>query len=268
MAILKIDDIVAGLQPPQYYFKVGTAHEAVGLVHSHAYSTGMPGAAVAPAPGLAGASLTTYAGQIPFTNPGAGNTYLAQIEANATVTGQFMLYDRIWHNSGITMTTTTGQTINSTAWPARDRNGAVTGDGILVGIEVSALTGNGGAITNTTLTYTNSANANTRTATMASFPQSAVAGTFVPFQLAAGDVGVQSIQTLTLGTSYVSGTIHLVAYRLLATLPITVANVPVNKDFAALGLPRLYDNTVPFVMWRTSSATAVTLHALMTVTQG
>jgi hypothetical protein len=50
---------------------------------------------------------------------------------------------------------------------------------------------------------------------MASFPATAVAGTLVPFQLATGDRGVQSVQSVTLGTSYVAGAISLVLFRII-----------------------------------------------------
>jgi hypothetical protein len=80
------------------------------------------------------------------------------------------------------------------------------------------------------MTYTNSLGSSGKTATMASYPATAQAGTVVPFPLSAGDVGVQSIQTLPLGTSYVSGTIHLVAYRHVATVPVPTANVALGRD--------------------------------------
>ena len=107
MAITTVDGIIAGLQVPQPFFKVGATMEAIGVLHSLFYTTGVPGAAVAPTPGLAGAALTTYAGQIPYTNPGAGNGYLAGVNVNATLVGTLLVCDRLWHNSGFTQTTTT-----------------------------------------------------------------------------------------------------------------------------------------------------------------
>lgn len=259
MAITTVDGIIAGLQVPQPFFKVGATMEAIGVLHSLFYTTGVPGAAVAPTPGLAGAALTTYAGQIPYTNPGAGNGYLAGINASASLAGTLYLCDRLWHNSGFTQTTTTAETVNSAAFPARDKAGSTNGDGVLVGLEVSTATTNAGAITNTTMSYTDQGGTAGNTATIASFPATAVAGTFVPFQLAAGDTGVRSIQSLTKGTSYAAGTMHLVAYRVLATIPISPANAGLMADYASVGFPRLFDNTVPFLLWRPSATTAVTL---------
>lgn len=273
MAITTLDQAIAGMRPPEYYLKVGATMEAVGVFHSLAYTSGMPGAAVAPTPGLAGAALTTYAGQIPFVNPSSGNTYLARMTGAVNVVGSLTLYDRLWHNSGIVVTTTTAQTINSVAWPSRcipasgdtpDTNGG----GIYVGMEVSTATTNGAAIANTTMSYTNQAGTAGRTATMASYPATAVAGTFVPFQLQAGDTGIRSIQSLTLGTSRVAGTIHLVAYRPICTIDLGLANVGWGLDLVGCGMPRLYDSSVPFLYWLPSATTAITPKGLIIFTQG
>lgn len=246
MAISTLDQLLGGLvgYPTDLLKDSGTA-EAAGVRHSLWYTTGTPGAGAAPSSGLAGGTHSgTVAGQIPL--PAASNiTYLARLEMAQTGNiGRVEIYDRLWTNSGFTITTTTGQTVNSVTFPLRDSAGSSNGADVRVAIEVSAATGNGGAITNTTLTYTNSAGTGSRTGTIASFPATAVAGTFVPFSLAAGDIGVRSIQTLTLGTSYVSGTIHLVAYRLIASIPVPTANIPTALDFAGLGLPRIWDNSV------------------------
>jgi hypothetical protein len=274
MAISTIEGVIAGVKPPIYVWKNSAAQEAIGVNHSLFYSAGLPGAATAPTSALAGDALTSYAGQIPMPSF-SNNTHLLKFSCMAgAAAGIFYLADRLWHNATIVSSTTTGQTINSTAWPARDANGSTNGDGVLVGIEVSTATTNGAAITNTTLTYTNSSNTGSRTATIPStlpgggFPATAVAGTFVPFVLQAGDVGVRSIQTLTLGTSYGTGVIHLVAYRVLAVARSPTAGMGMDMDMAATGFPRLYDNTTPFLFW-TAGATALNqIHAQVVVAQG
>lgn len=138
----------------------------------------------------------------------------------------------------------------------------------MVGIEVSTATTNGSAVTNTTLTYTNQSGTGSKTATISSFPATAVAGTFVPFQLAAGDTGVRSIQTLTLGTSYGGGTIHLVAYRVLARVPCLVANSASSIDPVSSSFTRCFDNTVPQLLFMPSATTAVTVHGELVFTHG
>jgi len=268
MSITTLDQVVAGSLPPFSFLKVASTFEAGSLLNSLAYRPGSPVAAVAPTPGLAGAALTTYGGQIPFSNPPAGeNTYLAYLEVSCLIAGVLLLYDRLWHNSAIVVTTTTAQVINSVAWPPRDRNGSTNGEGVYVGIEVSTATSNAGAIANTTMSYTNSAGVPGRIGTL-SFPATAAAQTFTPFLLDAGDTGVQSIQNVTLGTSYVAGVIHLVAYRNIARVGITVGNAQNARDAGCGLLPRLYDDSVPFLMWLCISVTAGNPTGIVQFTQG
>lgn len=271
MAIVGLDGLIVGsitAKSPYWFSKRGLTAEAVGALVSLLYQTGMPGAGVAPTSAIAGDALTTYSGQLPFANPSSGFAYLTLFNAVAQQPGTLILVDRLWHNATIVSTTTTGQTVTSATWPARDRLGATNGDDVLVGLEVSAATTNGGAITNTTLSYTNSAGTGSRTGTITSFPATALAGTFVPFELNAGDTGVRSIQTLTLGTSYGTGVLHLVAYRVLARIGLMEANVARNMDFLALGKPRLFDNTVPTLLWHPGVTTAARIQGQIAYAHG
>ena len=269
MPITTRDQLLASLLPPQPFIKVGTTMEAAGVLHSLFYSAGRPGAAAAPSPGLNGAALTSYAGQVPFpATVGGENVHLAGVSVNAPVQGALILIDRLWHNSGLAPTTTTAQAITPVALPARDRAGATAGDGVFAALEVSTATTNASAITNTTMSYTDEAGNAGNTATIPSFPATAVAGTFVPFALAAGDHGVRSPQSVTLGTSYVAGAIHLVLYRILAVVPVSAPNVPTALDALQLGFPRCYDGTVPQLLWAPAAVTAVAPSGLITWAQG
>ena len=82
--------------------------------------------------------------------------------------------------------------------------------------------------------------------------------------LQAGDQGIRSIQSVTLGTSYGGGTIHLVAYRLLAgPVHVPATSSGQSFDFTRTGLVRCYDNTVPQLIWIPNSTTATTLMGLL-----
>jgi hypothetical protein len=268
VAITSLDQVIAGCQPPEHFLRTTAGLEGAGIKHSLFYNTGRPGQGSANAAGLAGAALTSVAGQIPRANPASGNAYLARLSVASSNAGTLLLADRLWHNSGIAVATTTAQTVNSVTWPARDAQGATNGEGVMVALEVSASTTNAGAITNTVISYTNSAGVAGRTASLPSAPATALLGTFLPFTLAAGDTGVRSIQSITLGTSYVSGTIHLVAYRLLSTIGVPVANVEFSVDAVTAGFPRLYNNTVPFLIWLPAVSTATTLTGQYIETHG
>lgn len=267
MAITTLDGALAGMQYPRTFAKAVTGTMVAGRPHSLFYLAGTPGAAVAPSPGLAGAALTTYAGQIPFSNPVSGNTYLARFQGQATIAGTLVLADRLWHNSGLVVTTTTAQTVNSVAFPARDVAGSTNGNGVRIGLEVSTATGAGAATP--TISYTDeSGNAGSTGAMEVAYAASSIAGTFYPFTLAAGDTGVRSIQTCTLGVSMTSGAIHLVAYRELARLELTAANIPNAIDSLTSGFPRLYDNTVPFIFFIPSTTTTSNISGSVVYTQG
>lgn len=267
MAITTLDGALAGMQYPRTFTKGLTGTMVAGRPHSTFYQAGMPAAAVAPAPGLAGAALTTYGGQLPFTNPGAGNTYLARLQGMASIAGTLMLCDRLWHNSGIAVTTTTAQTINSVAFPARDVAGSTNGDGVMIGLEVVTATGAGAATP--TISYTDElGNAGSTGAMIVTYVASSIAGSFYPFSLAAGDTGVRSIQSVTLGVSMTSGSVSLVAYRVLASLELTGANVPNAIDAITSGFPRMYDNTVPFLIFIPSTTTTSNISGQAIWTQG
>lgn len=267
MAITTLDGALAGMQPPQFISKAATGTLTIGRPFSPFYLAGYPAAAAAPAPGIAGAALTSYAGQIPVP-AASGNTHLARFSGvNSAQAGTLLLCDRLWHNSGISVTTTTAQTVNSVAWPARDRNGAVNGEGVYIGLEIVTATGAGVATPN--INYTNSAGASGKTSTTVdAYTASSPAGFFYRLGLAPGDVGVQSIQSVTLGVSMTSGSVSLVAYRILASLELSAAGVPNAVDALSSGLPRMYDNSVPFLLFIPAATNTGLITGSVVYTQG
>jgi hypothetical protein len=245
VAISTLDEAIAGAVPPQPIQKASFTGEAAGRFHNLMGVAGRPAAVALGSPGLAGATVdntSAIGGFIPFTNPSGNNAYLHRFAAGngANVVG-VMLFDLLWYNTGITVTTTTGQTINSVAWPARDIAGSTNGDGVEIWLWASAAIG-GSAVTNTTITYTDQGGTGGATGTLTSWPATAAAGTMEPFNLANGDTGVRSVQTLTLGTTYTSGTLNLLAIRKIATLFFPAAGGQV-LDVVGTGMPRLYSGS-------------------------
>ncbi len=251
MAITNEDGIVAGMKPAASFVKNAFTGEAAGQWHNLGVVAGNPGVWTLGAPGMAGAAVVANAlgGALPFDNPSTGFAYLAKLAASVGANIRaLMLYDLLWYQSGIAETTTTAQTVNSVALPARDKAGSVNGDGVEAWLHTTTVTGNAGAISNTTLGYTNQAGTAGRSAGLAyNFPITAVAGTMVPFGLQGSDRGVRSIQSVTLGTSYVSGQIELLMLRRLAMLPFEGAQVGKLLDWAGLGLPRLFNDSAIYL---------------------
>lgn len=250
------------------FYKIGTASEAVGVQYAFMKDAGFPGAWVPGTPGLNGAvtncSTTSgagVAGSPLLPDPASGGWYLSTIRTTTSVAHLAQLADLQWYNTGIVVTTTTGQAITFPSPAARDDNGSANGVGINAAIYVITATTNAGAITNTTITYTDQDGNTGNTGTIASFPATAVAGTFVPFRLAAGDTGIRSIQTITLGTSYAGGAISLVTYRGLAAIANPVINV---GSIMSDGTPwnpgvRLWNGTCLFLRYVSSATTLTTL---------
>lgn len=276
MAIATVDDAIAGALPPIEWQKSGVTMEAIGTWHSLVYSSGTPGAMVAPTPGLNGASITAPRdGLISFSDASPDEMRLMRCSCRATQVGTLLVCDRLWDNSSINSTTTTLQSITSGSLPARDRNGSTNGEGVLLGLEFSTASTNGAAITNSTITYTDESGNGSRSATLSTvsavpnvIPATAIAGTFVPFLLAAGDRGVRSIEGITLGTSLGTAVAHIVAYRVVASIGIMLPSVENSVDLVTGGAAKLYDDSALFFIWVPSATTALGASGQIIFTQG
>ena len=260
----------------QSWYKVGAASEAAGLFQLMNKDTGTPGAWVPGTPGVNGDALScnttadaTIAGATYLPDPASGNYYLTAATATASVVGMPFLMDLFWYNTGLVVTTTTAQAVTLPTLPARDQNGSTNGDGWQAAILVTTATTNASAVTNTTLSYTDSDGNAGNTATISSFPATAVAGAFIPFQLAAGDRGIRNIASVTLGTSYVTGAISLVLFRPIIYVSAPTANVggTMNIVNAAPAGVKLWNGTCLNVGYLASATTAtnLSLNAQITV---
>ena len=271
MAITTIDGAIAGMQWPRQFTKATIAPGAVGRPTTLWASAGNPGAGAYDTTlnGVALSSTSTNVnGQLPWTDPGAGNSYLARLSGvNSASGGVLILCDRLWHNGGFTITSATAQSITFPTLPSRDASGATNGDGVLIAVEVSATVG--AAAPTFTMSYTNSAGTSGKTATNIDASVSGgLAGLTYRMSLAAGDIGVRSVQSLTMSASQVSGTINLVAYRPLAQIELAGAVTPAAIDALTSGFPRMYNGTVPFFQFIPSVNTAGVMTGTAVWTQG
>lgn len=266
MAITTLDGVIAGMRPPETIYKVGTTFEGAGLPTSLWYTTGRPGTGAAPSSGINGGAVVgnSVVGQIPRTNPSSGNAHLARFAAQAGIIGTLWLCDRLWANSGLSVTSTVLQSITPAALPARDRDGTTNGEDVLCGIEWSVA---GGAGTPTvTLAYNDQSGAAQTTSLVAT--TTPAQGLLEIFPLVAGTTGVRGPTGLTQSLTRTSGTMHLILFRILAQVPVTTANVLNWVDFLTSGGPRIYNNSVPFLVWVPTSATATTVFGQYIETHG
>lgn len=268
MAITTLDDLLAGMLPTVEVYKTTMTAEAAGLNASSFLVAGSPGAAVPSVAGVAGEALTSYAGQVPFpASVGGQNIHLARLYAAVgSGIGSVTLMDRLWHNSGLSVTSTASQTVDSVAWPARDDGGSTNGVGVNIALEQQTT---GGAGTPTfTVTYTNSAGTTGRTGIIGPVATTLTAGTFYKMTMQAGDRGVRSVQSIQSSATMTSGTYSLVAYRTIAFLGTPGDNDGYDRDAVALGFPRVHDSSVPFLVLRTASTTLSPHDVAVTWAQG
>lgn len=267
MAITSVDGVIAGTQPPRFLLKSGITMAALGLSRGYTpwYANGIIGPATASSAGTGGEALTgPINGQIPRSNPVSGNAYLKRFAGGSSVAGSMWLIDRLWQNSGLSVTSTSPQGITAATLPARDIAGTTNGDGVFAAIEWSAT---GGAGTPTvTLTYDDQAGNPGATGTFTGVTTPPV-GTFEIFNMAAGDTGIRAPTSFVQSATRTSGTMHLVLFRILAQVDCSIAQVAGAVDFLSNG-PQLHDGTVPQIVWFPSATTAASFFAEYVETHG
>jgi len=256
MAITTLDELIAGMQIPKPIAKAGVTTSAVGAMRAYTpwYAQGNPGGATANAVGVNGAAVSgTVAGAIPRTNPSTGNAYLARLGLTASQAGTLWVIDRLWHNSGLSVTSTSAQAISPATLPSRDGDFSTAGAQVMAGIEWS---GAGGAGTPTvTLTYTDQDGNTGATGTVSAVASPGI-GTFEIFTLAPGDTGVRAPTSFIQSATRTSGTMHLVLFRLLAQIEVPAANNPGSIDAITGGMPRIPDGAVIQLLWFGTATTA------------
>lgn len=275
MAVTTLDGIFAGMRPPFAFSKAASATLVAGRPASLWSLAGAPGAGAFDTT-LNGVVLSSSsnipAGAIPHYDPSSGNSYLAFLQAIATQAGVLQVRDRLWHNGGYTITSTSAQTSTTPTWPSRcptsgiDDTPSTNGLGVKLSLEISGAAG--AAAPTITCSYTNQAGTASRTGTnILATANSPAIGALYDIGLQAGDTGVRSLQSVTLGASWVSGTMNMVAWRLLASLPLQ-AGLP-NAADALTGLgTRIYNGCVPWLVFIPNTTTATLVQGTYTETQG
>lgn len=268
MAITNRDGIVAGVNSPIRIVKALTGTLVAGQPRFLNFLAGYPGAGSLGTPGIGGQQVTSFTGQIPFTNPVSGNTQLTAFGAQATQAGLLELIDLLWYNSGLDPTLTSEQTFTSApSIPSRDADGAASGREVMAGLLVTSAVGAG--TPTITHKYTNSVGTTGQTGTnLVATTASAAAGSLFPLGLAAGDNGIRTPQSLTLSATWTSGSISYILYRSLGFVPLSAANVPGMMDYLMLGFPRLFNNTTPALVFTPNTTTTSNITSWLTYAQG
>jgi hypothetical protein len=225
----------------------------VTLANAVSFSQGVLDVTNYPVP-LSGVTVSgKVTGTIVPRNATSPNTkYICGIEAQL-LRNSHTLCDLLWYNSGMSSTTGYVWTINSAQFASRDLNGRSSGDGVRIGLANSSTSTAPTLTTGITITYTNSSGISNRTGTLPHIQTSYPFGSsnLVTFYLQPGDVGVSSVQTLSVPNGLGAGgvaTCSLIAYLPLCDLqPYSDStDPPTSISMSTNGLIRLYDGASLF----------------------
>jgi hypothetical protein len=196
-------------------FQKGAAVTVGGFFHGMYRVPGMPQRDPSSLPTTTGAALTRSSqGAMPIPAP-SGTSYITSFETCGTVTGSLVLADRLIEYGGLVMNSTSTQTLSALALPSR----ATGATDVEVWLEVFTAGGNT-ASASVTMSYTNQAGTSGRTGTVVGGIPATGTPQYrsYPFALQVGDTGVQSVQSVTLGTSTgTAGNLGVVLRRCLLT---------------------------------------------------
>jgi hypothetical protein len=203
-------------------------------------------------------------GCLVIANPSVGGNYVTEVIMGTSTNHQNLFYDCLWVNSGLVVTTTTAQTITMGTLPARDVNGSTNGEGCMIALLVTTALGTAALTFAPTISYTNSDGTAGRTATLSNIvgsqmPATPAIGTLVWFNLAAGDKGVRSIQSITQNITFTSGAYSLMICRDVATIGTTIVNISATRTMPNPGV-RIYNGSC-ILHCNLASATTATFYS-------
>jgi hypothetical protein len=237
---------------------------ATGGITTHFRNAGTPAAAGA-TPTTTGIALSRSSQGAMAIPAASGTSYISSFEGVSTSSGCLMLADRLVEFGGLSGTVTTAQTVSALALPAR-ATGALD---VELWLEVYTAIGATPSAT-VTASYTNQSGTSGRTATLpGGITASWVAGRTAQFALAAGDTGVQSVQSLTSGTSTgTAGNIGLVLRRTLLIGACPGNNIGFSQGYAETDLQICPDDACLELLNLTASTATGTILGNFGIAQG
>lgn len=247
MAITSRDGLVAAMAAGNnYVFQKGNVTASAGFYYSLFRQPGMPSNTDA-APATTGTTKSrTSNGALPIPAP-SNTSYITSFAGCSTFAGAMVLADRLVEFGGLVANSTGTQSVSAVSLPAR----ATSATDVELWLEVYTA---GGATASATVTcqYTNQGGSGSRTATLVGgIPASGVPlARAYQFALQAGDTGVQSVQSLTLGTSTgTAGNIGLTLRRTLITGAVPTAGAGFSQGVWETDLQRLPDDACLEVLY-------------------
>lgn len=270
MAITTGDGLIGAARQLIPLTKTAAATTVAAQRHTLLDKAGNPGAgSLSIGNTTAGVLVEDTVAGFPLLNAfGSGNTgYLHSVAFANTVASRLEIKDRIWHAGSVLMTslattTFTGQPSALGRFP----DGA--GVGTQIWIEINAAVS--ATATTVAVGYTNSAGTSGRTTGATASLSGYVTGRLVQMPLQSGDVGVQKIDSVTIGGTVASaGSVNAILARPLwegGRVPVVGAGDVHGPD--KTGLPIVYATSALWPIIAADSTSSGVPHLLMTVING
>lgn len=267
MAIDTLDKLVAAVaQGRTFQFYKPSLSASAGNLITLWRNVGRPTSAGS-APSASGTVCdrnTQGAMQVPGEVAGQ-ESYLSSYTGYSPNPGTLILCDRVVETGGLSGVVTTAQAINTVALPAR----AAGADDLELWLEVYTSLGATASAT-VTAAYTNHLGVSGRTATLpGGIPANCPTHRCLPFILQPGDTGVQSVQSLTLGTSTgTAGNFGVVIRKTLLSGVMGAANLGFTQGYAETDLQALLADPCLELMVLPTTSTTASIYGDVGIAQG
>ena len=254
MAIATLDQYMAATKFNASWFKSTARTTLAAMPYSLMELAGVPTGTMPVGNATAGVVRTDATAGFPsLPSFGSALGYITRIEASATVAMRIRLFDQVF--SAGTFNANTNGTITLTSQPSF--TGRLPGNNY-IGTELW-YEANAAITTNQSLAVTyvdQSGNLGHTTGTVA-FGVAPAIGRMFRLPLAAGDTGIQTINTVV-GTVSTAGTFNLHIMRPLCSIRLPIANHCEVLDFLRTGMPQIFDTSALFpVIYADSTSSGI-----------
>lgn len=211
---------------------------------------GNPGAATLAVGNTANGVVPTDAtAGYPPINFSTGIGYLSSVDFGSTVACRLTIYDRVFHAGAYSFNANT--TLSSQpSYSGRMPNGSYVGTQLWYE-QVTNSTG----VPNVTVTYTNQAGTAGQSTGGVSVGATFIAGSMFQIPLAAGDSGVQKVESVV-GATASAGTFNIVVARPVWTGRVTLANSGDCHGPDRTGMPQIFSDSALTVMVNADSTSS------------
>lgn len=262
MAVTTMDGLMAALQAQERkgWNKGSFTPPATGAFYSLWTIAGEPGPGATPGTGNGAIPDDSTAGAHPFVNA-TGDNYLGYVSATGLQVGTLVIYDRLWHQSGLNTSTTITSFTSSALTRFTD------GKGVECWAEWYVASGAATATTATVI-YTDESGNTGASGSIVMPARTKAIGDMFPMSFASGDYGIRAAASTTLSVTQTSGTWGLTFMKRLAEIPIRPSDQGASVLGAVdLGLPEIPDDACIGMMFQ-GVAAANTLAGTLAIAKG